>query len=230
MADTNIQTHEHDVLVIGAGGAGLRAAIEASAAGASVGLVCKSLLGKAHTVMAEGGMAAAMAQRRRPRQLEGPLRRHHARRPVPQQLAHGRAARQGGARPRARAGGLGRGLRPHQGRPHPAAQLRRPPLPAPRPRRRSHRPGDDPHAAGPRHPPGHQGLHGAHRSPSCFKDGERVAGALGYDRERGLPARVQGARRSCWRPAASAAPTRSPATAGSTPATGTRWPTTRAPS
>ncbi|CAN5722037.1 fumarate reductase/succinate dehydrogenase flavoprotein subunit [soil metagenome] len=51
---------EHDVLVIGAGGAGLRAAIEASAAGVSVGLVCKSLLGKAHTVMAEGGMAAAM--------------------------------------------------------------------------------------------------------------------------------------------------------------------------
>jgi succinate dehydrogenase / fumarate reductase, flavoprotein subunit len=54
------QTHEHDVLVIGAGGAGLRAAIEAAAQGVSVGLVCKSLLGKAHTVMAEGGMAAAM--------------------------------------------------------------------------------------------------------------------------------------------------------------------------
>jgi succinate dehydrogenase / fumarate reductase flavoprotein subunit len=53
-------THEHDVLVIGAGGAGLRAAIEASAAGVRVGVVCKSLLGKAHTVMAEGGMAAAM--------------------------------------------------------------------------------------------------------------------------------------------------------------------------
>jgi succinate dehydrogenase / fumarate reductase flavoprotein subunit len=54
-------THEYDVLVIGAGGAGLRAAIEASAAGVSVGLVCKSLLGKAHTVMAEGGIAAALA-------------------------------------------------------------------------------------------------------------------------------------------------------------------------
>ena len=52
---------EHDVLVIGAGGAGLRAAIEAAALGARVGLVCKSLLGKAHTVMAEGGAAAAMA-------------------------------------------------------------------------------------------------------------------------------------------------------------------------
>jgi succinate dehydrogenase / fumarate reductase flavoprotein subunit len=55
------QTYDHDVLVIGAGGAGLRAAIEASAAGVSVGLVCKSLLGKAHTVMAEGGIAAALA-------------------------------------------------------------------------------------------------------------------------------------------------------------------------
>lgn len=57
----DVRTFEHDVLVIGAGGAGLRAAIEASAAGVSVGLVCKSLLGKAHTVMAEGGVAAALA-------------------------------------------------------------------------------------------------------------------------------------------------------------------------
>jgi succinate dehydrogenase / fumarate reductase flavoprotein subunit len=57
---TQYETFEYDVLVIGAGGAGLRAAIEASAAGVKVGLVCKSLLGKAHTVMAEGGMAAAM--------------------------------------------------------------------------------------------------------------------------------------------------------------------------
>src|SRR5205807_581573 len=56
-----IETHEYDVLVIGAGGAGLRAAIEASASGLSVGLVCKSLLGKAHTVMAEGGIAASLA-------------------------------------------------------------------------------------------------------------------------------------------------------------------------
>src|SRR3954447_640535 len=54
------QTHQHDVLVIGAGGAGLRAAIEASATGVSVAVVTKSLLGKAHTVMAEGGVAAAM--------------------------------------------------------------------------------------------------------------------------------------------------------------------------
>jgi succinate dehydrogenase / fumarate reductase flavoprotein subunit len=54
------ETHEHDVLIIGAGGAGLRAAIAASEAGASVGVVCKSLLGKAHTVMAEGGIAASL--------------------------------------------------------------------------------------------------------------------------------------------------------------------------
>ena len=54
-------TYSYDVLVIGAGGAGLRAAIEAANSGVSVGLICKSLLGKAHTVMAEGGMAAAMA-------------------------------------------------------------------------------------------------------------------------------------------------------------------------
>lgn len=53
--------HEHDVIVVGAGGAGLRAAIEASARGCRVAVICKSLLGKAHTVMAEGGMAAAMA-------------------------------------------------------------------------------------------------------------------------------------------------------------------------
>ena len=55
-----IQTYEHDVLVIGAGGAGLRAAIECSANGLNTAVVSKSLLGKAHTVMAEGGMAAAL--------------------------------------------------------------------------------------------------------------------------------------------------------------------------
>ncbi len=58
MAD--YQTHEYDVIIIGAGGSGLRAAIEAKERGLRVALVCKSLLGKAHTVMAEGGMAAAM--------------------------------------------------------------------------------------------------------------------------------------------------------------------------
>jgi succinate dehydrogenase / fumarate reductase flavoprotein subunit len=60
MAGPATETHPYDVLVVGAGGAGLRAAIEARAVGATVGLVCKSLLGKAHTVMAEGGVAAAL--------------------------------------------------------------------------------------------------------------------------------------------------------------------------
>jgi succinate dehydrogenase / fumarate reductase flavoprotein subunit len=55
------ETYDYDVLVVGAGGAGLRAAIEASALGVKVGLICKSLLGKAHTVMAEGGIAAALS-------------------------------------------------------------------------------------------------------------------------------------------------------------------------
>jgi succinate dehydrogenase / fumarate reductase flavoprotein subunit len=56
----DLETHDHDVVVIGAGGAGMRAAIESSALGARTALVCKSLLGKAHTVMAEGGIAAAL--------------------------------------------------------------------------------------------------------------------------------------------------------------------------
>jgi succinate dehydrogenase / fumarate reductase flavoprotein subunit len=58
---SNYQVYEYDVLIIGTGGAGLRAAISAKEEGVSVGLVCKSLLGKAHTVMAEGGVAAALA-------------------------------------------------------------------------------------------------------------------------------------------------------------------------
>jgi len=60
MADAKYETHDYDVVIVGAGGAGLRAAVEASAQGAKTALVCKSLLGKAHTVMAEGGIAAAM--------------------------------------------------------------------------------------------------------------------------------------------------------------------------
>ena len=60
------ETYEYDVLVIGAGGAGLRATIAAREAGCSVGVVCKSLLGKAHTVMAEGGVAAALNNMRNP--------------------------------------------------------------------------------------------------------------------------------------------------------------------
>jgi len=60
MSTTDYERHSYDVVVIGAGGAGLRAAIAAHDAGARAAIVCKSLLGKAHTVMAEGGIAAAM--------------------------------------------------------------------------------------------------------------------------------------------------------------------------
>ena len=60
MSVSELQTIEHDVLVVGAGGAGIRAAIEAASKGLSTGLLSKSLLGKAHTVMAEGGIAAAL--------------------------------------------------------------------------------------------------------------------------------------------------------------------------
>ena len=63
MMSEEVAVHKHDVVVIGAGGAGLRAAIEASSSGASVAMVCKSMLGKAHTVMAEGGAAAALANK-----------------------------------------------------------------------------------------------------------------------------------------------------------------------
>jgi succinate dehydrogenase flavoprotein subunit len=60
VSDPTYEHHEYDVLIIGAGGAGLRAAIEAKQRGLNVGVITKSLLGKAHTVMAEGGMAASM--------------------------------------------------------------------------------------------------------------------------------------------------------------------------
>ena len=89
----------YDVIVIGAGGAGLRAAIEATRARARrSALVCKSLLGKAHTVMAEGGMAAAMGNVWTEDNWQVHFRGHHARRQAPQQLADGRAARPGVAR------------------------------------------------------------------------------------------------------------------------------------
>ena len=61
MTDTNYTSHEYDVVIIGAGGAGLRAAIESARTGARTAVITKSLLGKAHTVMAEGGCAAALA-------------------------------------------------------------------------------------------------------------------------------------------------------------------------
>ncbi len=133
------QTIEHDVLIIGAGGAGLRAAIEASAAGVKVGVITKSLLGKAHTVMAEGGIAAAMGNvddrdnwrvhfsdtMRGGQYLNNPRMAELHAKEAPDRV---RELEAWGAR-----------VRSHQGRPHPAAQFRRPQISAPGSRGRSHR-------------------------------------------------------------------------------------------
>ncbi len=179
------ETHEYDVLVIGAGGAGLRAAIEASAAGAKIGVVTQVAAGQGAHGDGRRRHGGGDGQRGRPRQLAGALRRHHARRPVFEQLAHGGAARQGSAGAGAGAGGLGRDLRPHQGRADSAAQLRRAPLSAAGARGRPHRSGDDPHAAGSWHPPGHRASTWSTRCSRCCRDGGRCVGAFGYDRERG---------------------------------------------
>ncbi len=93
--NSKYEVHEHDVLIIGAGGAGLRAAIEALAQGVRVAVVCKSLLGKAHTVMAEGGIAAAMANVDTSDDWRAHFSRHDARWQISQQLAHGATPRSG---------------------------------------------------------------------------------------------------------------------------------------
>jgi len=130
-----MENTSHDVLVIGAGGAGLRAAIEAAAQGASVGLICKSLLGKAHTVMAEGGMAAAMGNV----DDRDNWRVHFAdTMRGGQYLNNWRMAElhaKEAPRPCQGARGLGCALRSNPGRSHPPAQFWRPPLPATRSRR-----------------------------------------------------------------------------------------------
>ena len=141
--------------------------------------------GKAHTVMAEGGIAAALANvderdnwkvhfadTMRGGQYVNNWRMAelHAKE-APDRV---RELEAWGAR-----------LRPHPRRPHPAAQLRRPQVPAPGPRRRPHRPGDDPHAAGPRHPPGHRRPHGVHRRRRCSRTAAASPARSAYDRERG---------------------------------------------
>ena len=142
---TEIERHEYDVVVIGAGGAGLRAAIEARSAGQAHRHHLEVALRQGAHRDGRGRLRRVDGERQPQRQLDGPLPRHHARREVPQQLAHGRAARQGGPGPRLGAGDLRRALRPHRRRQDQPAQLRRAHLPATRARRRPHRAGDDPH-------------------------------------------------------------------------------------
>ena len=158
---------DYDVLVVGAGGAGLRAAIEASAGGATVGLVCKSLLGKAHTVMAEGGIAAALANV----DERDNWRVHFADTMRGGQYVNNwRMAELHAKEAPDRVRELeawGALFDRTPGRQDPAAQLRRPPLRAARARRRPHGPRDDPHAPGPRHPPGHRRAHGVRPSSAC---------------------------------------------------------------
>ena len=225
------QVRPHDVLVIGAGGAGLRAAIEAKAAGADVGLVCKSLLGKAHTVMAEGGVAAALRPRRRRRLVADPLPRHDGRRQAPEQPADGRAPRDW-RRPTASA----------------SSSCGAPSSTGPRDGRILQRPfGGHSH---PRlaHVGDRTGLEmirtlqdravalGHRRSTWSARSRRLITGPDGRHRRVRLLADDRASRsssrprRSSSRPAASARPTRSPRTRGSTAATARRWPTRPAPS
>ena len=156
--------YDYDVLVIGAGGAGLRAAIEAAATGVSVGLICKSLLGKAHTVMAEGGIAAALANV----DDRDSWKVHFADTMRGGQYVNNWRmaeihAKEAPDRVRELEAWGAVFDRTHR-RPHPAAQLRRPPLSAARARRRSHGPRADPHAPGSRRPRRRHRAHGVHAS------------------------------------------------------------------
>ena len=217
---TEVERHSYDVVVIGAGGAGLRAVIEARERGLKVAVVSKSLFGKAHTVMAEGGCAASMGNTNPKDNWTDPLRRHHARWEVPEQLADGRTARQGGTRPGLGAGDLRRAVRPPQGRQDQPAQLRRAHLPAAGARRRPHRPGTDPHHAAEDRLAAAGGLRRARRLRGPDQGLRRMHDhRADQRRRRGSPERsATGAkaagsscsrrRRWCWPPAGSASPSR----------------------
>ncbi len=144
---TETERHAYDVVVIGAGGAGPARRHRGPRAGQADGDHLQVAVRQGAHGDGRGRHRRVDGQRELQRQLAGALPRHHARRQVPQPLADGRAAREGGARPGLGARDLGRPVRPHQGRPDQPAQLRRPRVPAPRARRRPHRARADPHAA-----------------------------------------------------------------------------------
>ena len=192
-----IERHSYDVVVIGAGGAGLRAAIEARSRGLRTAIVCKSLFGKAHTVMAEGGIAASMGNVNSKDNWQ----------------VHFRDTMRGGKflnswrmaelhakeAPRAGlgAGDLRRAVRPHPRGQDLPAQLRRPRVPPARARRRPHGPRADPHAAaedrlpaagGPRESGDYEArikVFAECTITELLKDGDAIAGAFGYWRESG---------------------------------------------
>ena len=176
---------DYDVLVIGAGGAGLRAAIEAAER-------------RRH---GRRSSASRCSARRTP---SWPRAAWPRRWPTSTTATTGRctsptrcaaaststtgawpSCTPGGARARARARGVGRGVRPHARRPHPPAQLRRPSLSAPRARRRPHRARDDPHAAGSRRPPRRHRPHGVHGHRAAARTATASPAPSAYDRERG---------------------------------------------
>ena len=163
---------------------------------------------KAHTVMAEGGVAAALAnvETRDNWQVhfrdtmrggkflnQWRMAQLHAQE-APERVRELRR--------------MGRGVRPHEGRPHPAAEFRRAYLSAAGARRRSHRPGDDPHAARSRRAPGHRRLHGVHDPPRSSRTATASPAASAIC-ARAAGSSFSGPRRSCWRRAASAAAGRS---------------------
>ena len=175
----------YDVVVVGAAGAGLRAAIAAHEAGAGTAIVCKSLLGKAHTVMAEGGIAAAMANRWpednwqvhfRDTMRGGKMLNNWRMAQLHAQEAPERVLEleEWGALFDRTEDGL---ILQRDFGGHRYARLGS--------RRRPHRPGDDPHPAAARGAAGHRRVHGVHGHRPPDRDGRPISGAFGYWRETG---------------------------------------------